>query len=77
MTVDGRRIMEHRHFLELALNRKLTPHEIVHHIDHNKLNNYINNLILLNRADHFREHSDEIRKGREQKLYGSDSTSAT
>ena len=44
--VNGKKIDEHRLIMEKYLRRKLKSHEIVHHIDRNKSNNKINNLML-------------------------------
>lgn len=40
-----------RYLIEHALGRELLPSETVDHIDNNKLNDNINNLQLLSRAD--------------------------
>lgn len=47
--VDGKRthVRVHRAVMESYLGRKLLPTEIVHHKDHNKMNNSIDNLELL------------------------------
>lgn len=45
--VDGIPMLEHRHVMERELGRILSPQEIVHHKDQNKLNNSIDNLELL------------------------------
>jgi hypothetical protein len=55
-TEDGW-IEEHRYVMEKSLGRKLTKNEIVHHIDHDKLNNDISNLELTSRSEHMRHHS--------------------
>jgi len=47
----------HRLIAEQALGRKLTPGEIVHHKDENKLNNNLNNLEILSRSDHMKIHT--------------------
>lgn len=39
-------IMEHRLFMAKKIGRLLTKEEVVHHIDHNPLNNNIENLML-------------------------------
>lgn len=47
ITVKGKgRILEHRHVMEEHLGRRLLPEEQVHHKDHRKDNNDINNLEL-------------------------------
>lgn len=46
----------HRRLAESLLKRKLTCHEVVHHIDDNPKNNNADNLIVMNRGDHVRLH---------------------
>lgn len=43
---NGKYIMEHILVMEKELGRFLEPHEIVHHIDEDKLNNHPDNLFL-------------------------------
>lgn len=53
----GKRIDEHRLVMQNYLGRELTVDEIVHHIDGDKSNNKIDNLMLfLNKAEHTRHH---------------------
>lgn len=47
-------VCEHRLKMEKKIGRYLQPGEEVHHIDGNKLNNNLNNLIL------FKNHSEHI-----------------
>ncbi len=54
---------EHRRIAQEKLGRKLLPDEHVHHIDGDKHNNNPENLIVMTRAEHAREHS-RIRNGR-------------
>lgn len=54
--VNGIKIDEHRHIMQEYLGRKLTFNEIVHHIDGNSRNNSLDNLKLLSRTDHTKEH---------------------
>jgi hypothetical protein len=51
-------ISEHRLVMEANLRRFLTKDEVIHHIDCNKLNNDINNLMLFaNSGEHTRYHN--------------------
>ena len=43
----GNIIRLHRTVMEKLLKRKLKSNEIVHHIDHNRLNNKIDNLMVV------------------------------
>jgi len=55
--INGHRIREHRYVMELHLGRKLLDSEVVHHKDHNKLNNSPSNLELLaSQTDHTQLH---------------------
>lgn len=46
----------HRRLAEKTLNRKLTAHEVVHHIDDNPKNNDLGNLMVLSRSLHGKLH---------------------
>lgn len=54
---DGRRIREHRYIYEQHIGREVTAKERVHHIDFNRLNNDLDNLILFkNNGEHRKCH---------------------
>jgi hypothetical protein len=50
---DGRKVLIHRHAIEVSLGRLLQPTEIVHHIDLDKTNISLGNLALIeNEQEH-------------------------
>jgi transposase len=54
-------VREHRLVMEEKLGRFLTPDEIVHHIDENKLNNAPENLEVMSKAEHCRHHKPQVK----------------
>lgn len=50
-------IDEHRYVMRQHLGRGLGYNEVVHHRDGNKQNNVLNNLELVDRSSHARQHS--------------------
>ena len=52
ITVNGQRILEHRHIVEQHIGRKLRKDEVVHHLDGNRLNNELSNLVITHQSHH-------------------------
>jgi hypothetical protein len=53
------RVEEHRLLMEQAIGRFLTPDEIVHHVNGEKTDNRIENLVLTTRVEHARLHREQ------------------
>ena len=49
-------VYEHRLIVEKKLNRYLKKDEVVHHIDGNKLNNDLSNLLIMTNSEHAKLH---------------------
>lgn len=54
--INGVKRDEHRVIMEKHIGRKLGRDEIVHHLNENKRDNRIDNLIIVTRAEHGRMH---------------------
>lgn len=50
-------VYEHRYVVEQHIGRFLRKNEVVHHIDGNKQNNDISNLMILTNSEHIKLHS--------------------
>lgn len=50
--VDGKEVMEHRHVMEMRLKRCLTRDEVVHHINGQRDDNHVENLVVLSKPRH-------------------------
>lgn len=63
--VNGKpNIYEHRQIMEEHMNRKLNPNEAVHHINGNRLDNRLENLIVMTKSSHTTMHQEELNKDR-------------
>lgn len=52
ITVDGKRVLQHRHVVETFRGRKLATNDHVHHKNYDKLDNRIENLQVLDNRTH-------------------------
>lgn len=57
-------LREHRLILEAHLGRILTKDEIVHHINGNKTDNRLENLMIVTRSEHIKMHRDQLYRAR-------------
>ena len=64
----GKYIANHRLIMENEIGRTLSDDEIVHHIDKNKLNNRIENLQIVTRAEHIEIHRDSLYPQRDEAI---------
>lgn len=55
--IRGNAILEHRAVAEKMLGRKLRSDEVVHHLNHDKLDNRPENLQVMSRAEHVKAHA--------------------
>jgi len=56
VSIDDDNVAFHRWVKEQTLDRPLTPDDVVHHVDEDRLNNDPDNLVILTRAEHARLH---------------------
>ena len=67
---NGKYVSEHRTIMENHLGRKLSPNENIHHLNHNKQDNRIENLLIINPSEHSSLHHGtiEARKKKSEQL---------
>lgn len=63
LVINGKKILEHRHIVQESLGRKLSGLEEVHHINGDKIDNRLCNLVVLSKSDHAKLHAD-LKAGR-------------
>ena len=68
ISIEGKQISEQKHLMQKKLGRELTSDEIVHHINGNKLDNRIENLQLMTRAEHLKLHNPLLHRYEHLKL---------
>lgn len=67
---SNHRVYLHRHNASLKLGRWIRSDEHVHHIDKNRQNNALDNLLILNNVEHANLHGQEYLKERKCKNCG-------
>lgn len=65
INIDGKRVLEHRHIMEKFLGRPLNKDERVHHKNHIRDDNRIENLVLCaTNSEHMKKHHKDMWKKR-------------
>lgn len=59
---SNREILEHVRVMELHIGRRITNDECVHHINHDRQDNRLENLQLMDRREHMRLHKLGVRR---------------
>jgi hypothetical protein len=62
--VNGKAVDEHRHIMEQHIGRKLSRHEVVHHINGDGHDNRLENLEIKTLSEHSQEHMKNLVKKR-------------
>lgn len=63
--VGSNGILEHRKVMQEHLGRELLNTEVVHHLNGERLDNRVENLVVLTRAQHIDVHRDELLEARD------------
>lgn len=63
-------ILEHVMVMEAHLGRRLTTGEVVHHVNHERTDNRLENLQLMSRSEHSRQHGTESSPARTRRRSG-------
>lgn len=64
VSFEGRRVLLHRLRMEHRVGRPLQDDEHVHHIDGDRLNNRIENLIIIKNKEHAKMHSPHRKRNK-------------
>lgn len=59
LMVENREVYAHRHIMAIHLGRPLRRDEVVHHKNHDRTDNRLENLELMSHSDHARMHCTE------------------
>jgi len=67
--INKKQVREHRFIMEKKLGRKLLTSELVHHINGNRQDNRIENLVIITRSEHKKLHPEIGKEYRYKKKY--------
>ncbi len=62
MVISGDYILEHRAVMAIYLGRPLDSTEVVHHLNGNKSDNHVENLVVCPRSSHNAKHTEILKQ---------------